>query len=117
MDLDKAKEILKIVSDFGLYDYFSNPPELGILDKIQQKAAKMIYDDVCDQANLCHICGAEKMERHIRTYHSYNNPDLVIDIPFMGCENDECEYNKQEGEKAEYEYRIIRKRTVKLFKE
>jgi hypothetical protein len=106
MDIEKAKEILKTVSDFRLYDYFSNPPELGILNKIQQKAAKIIYDDVCDQANLCPICGAEKKQRNIRTYHSYGKPNLVIDIPFMGCEDNECEYNKQEGEKAEYEYKL-----------
>lgn len=98
MDIEIAKEIIIDNNKFQLEGYFYDKPEFAVITKLIDKAYSVVYDNLCEVANVCPICGSNKSTQCIKVVDDYRDPSMVKDILFLGCSNSDCEYNKQQAE-------------------
>jgi hypothetical protein len=91
MDVDEKMEKIKYVHAY----LDGTEAQDEILDKITQRAVNEVFEEVCEEHNVCYVCGKDLVP-NVRLMVREPYPQVTCrEIFTKGCPDTSCEYNKR----------------------
>lgn len=91
MDIDEKMKKIKYVRNY----LDGTDTQYKILDKITQLTLDKVLEELCEEHDICYVCGKDLMP-NIRLIVRESYPSIMHrEIFTKGCPDTLCEYNKR----------------------